>query len=65
MKVHITYTGGCVTGDSLVLMADGTYKQAKDVKLGDMLMTWSFEEGKYEEFKDWYPNSRPGHYFSS
>ena len=23
----------------------------------------SFEEGKYEEFKDWYPNSRPGHYF--
>ena len=36
MKVHITYTGGCVTGDSLILMADGTYKQAKDVKLGDM-----------------------------
>ena len=39
--------GGCIYGDAEVLMADGTTKLAKDVKLGDVVLTWSFAEGKY------------------
>ena len=30
-------------------MADGTYKLVDDIELGDMVLTWSFEEGKYVE----------------
>ena len=37
----------CIYGDAEVLMADGTTKLAKDVKLGDVVLTWSFAEGKY------------------
>lgn len=37
----------CVYEDAEVLMADGTTKLAKDVKLGDVVLTWSFAKGKY------------------
>ena len=39
--------GMCIYGNSLVLMSDGTTKLAKDVRLGDLVLTWSFAEGKY------------------
>lgn len=37
--------GGCIIDETPVLMADGTYKRAEDVKIGDMLLVWSFETG--------------------
>lgn len=37
----------CIDPNSLILMADGTYKYAKDVKLGELVVTWDFENGKY------------------
>lgn len=39
--------GMCIYGDAKILMSDGTTKLAKDVKLGDVVLTWSFAEGKY------------------
>ena len=40
--------GGCVTGDTMIAMADGTEKAIADVKVGDTVMAWSFEKGCYE-----------------
>jgi len=31
--------GGCFTGDTLILMKGGTYKEIKDVKVGDIVLT--------------------------
>lgn len=36
----------CVTEDTLVLLADGTVKQIKDVESGEMLLAWDFEKGE-------------------
>lgn len=39
--------GGCFTGETLILMADGTYKPIKDIQKGDRILTkkseWSSE----------------------
>ncbi|MBR1581696.1 MAG: Ig-like domain-containing protein [Bacilli bacterium] len=40
-------SGVCVTGNTLVTMADGSYKAIKDVKLGELVKTWSFKEGAF------------------
>ena len=37
--------GGCIVDDTPVLMADGSYKRADEIKIGDMLTVWSFELG--------------------
>ena len=37
----------CVTGDTLVTLADGTQKQIKDVTNSDLLMVWDFYKGEY------------------
>ena len=42
-----TYSS-CVTEGTLVTMADGTKKAIEDVKQGDMVMTWSMWNGRYE-----------------
>ncbi|MBR0412232.1 MAG: hypothetical protein IJI47_01510 [Eubacterium sp.] len=39
---------GCVAEGSLVTMADGTKKAIDDVQQGDVVMTWSFWNGRYE-----------------
>ena len=39
---------GCVAEGSLVTMADGTKKAIEDVQQGDVVMTWSFWNGRYE-----------------
>lgn len=39
--------GGCVTGDTLVTMADGSQKRIDELKDGDMVLAYSFEEGKF------------------
>ncbi len=33
--------GGCFTADTKILMADGSYKAIKDIKIGDMILTKS------------------------
>ncbi len=39
---------GCVTGDTLVTLADGTKKEIQNVTTEDMLLVWSHFTGKYE-----------------
>ncbi len=36
---------GCVTGDTLVMLADGTEKRADELTEQDRLMTWDFDKG--------------------
>ncbi|MBQ6043758.1 MAG: InlB B-repeat-containing protein [Clostridia bacterium] len=36
---------GCVTGDTLVTLADGTHKPISEVQSGDMLLAWDFYNG--------------------
>ena len=38
----------CVAEGTQILMADGSQKAVEDVQMGDMVMTWSFENGCYE-----------------
>lgn len=48
----ITYLGKdgsnvCVTPDTLVTMADGTLKEIRNVRLGDLVLAWDFNTGSY------------------
>ncbi len=45
---HTCPSGGCVTPDTLVMLADGTQKEIQYVTYEDQLMVWNFYEGKYE-----------------
>ncbi|MBR2466757.1 MAG: hypothetical protein IKB38_07520 [Clostridia bacterium] len=38
----------CVTGDTLVTLADGTQKRIDEVTYADQLLVWNFFEGKYD-----------------
>ena len=44
---QVTVDDGCVTGDTLVTMADGSQKQIKDVTYSDQLLVWDFYKGEY------------------
>lgn len=37
----------CVTGDTLVMLADGTRKRIDQITYNDQLLVWNFFEGKY------------------
>ena len=37
----------CITGDTMVLLANGTYARADTLHVGDLLKTWSFEKGDW------------------
>ena len=37
----------CVTGDTLVTMADGSYKRIDEVTYSDQLLVWDFYNGEY------------------
>ncbi len=39
---------GCVTGDTLVTLADGSKKEIKDLTESDLLLVWNFFAGRYE-----------------
>ena len=39
--------GGCVTGDTLVTLADGTKKEIQHVTPDDQLLVWDFFKGEY------------------
>lgn len=43
-----SYYGACFTGDTRVLMADGTYKKIKDIRAGDRILSYNFETGALE-----------------
>ncbi|MBR0413861.1 MAG: hypothetical protein IJI67_02170 [Clostridia bacterium] len=45
---QMTYDSTCVTGDTLVTMADGSQKPIAQIKQGDMVMSWSLWNGCYE-----------------
>ncbi|MBQ7873147.1 MAG: prepilin-type N-terminal cleavage/methylation domain-containing protein [Clostridia bacterium] len=40
--------GACVTGDTLVTLADGTQKEIRDVTAEDILLVWNHFTGKYD-----------------
>ena len=42
-----TSSGGCVTPDTLVTLADGTQKRIDQVTYDDQLLVWDFYNGKY------------------
>ena len=44
-----TSGGGCVTGDTLVTLADGTQKEIQYVTFADKLLAWDFFTGSYVE----------------
>ena len=44
--VHFNFST-CVTSDTLITMANGTKKMIKDVKSGELVMTYDFFSGKY------------------
>lgn len=51
-KIHLTPTftkNGCFVPDSLITLANGQMKRAEDIQVGDSLLTWDFETGRYEE----------------
>ena len=39
--------GGCVTGDTLITLADGTQKRADQITYDDVLLVWDFYTGQY------------------
>lgn len=39
----------CFSGNTEVLMADGSIKLAKDIRVGDMVKVWDFDNGCYSE----------------
>ena len=47
----VTFTfpdkSSCVTGDTLVMLADGTQKRIDQVTYNDQLLVWNFFEGEY------------------
>ena len=42
----IIKNNGCLTGDTLILMADYTYKQLRDLKIGDEVICFNHETGE-------------------
>lgn len=40
--------GGCFTPDTLVMLADGHKEEVKNLKVGDLIMTYNHELGKWE-----------------
>jgi len=42
-----TYSGGCVTPDTLVTLADGSQKEIQYVTYEDQLLVWDFYKGEY------------------
>lgn len=45
---QVKNSGGCVTPDTLVTLADGTQKRIDEVTYDDMILVWNFYEGRYD-----------------
>ena len=48
VTMTITGSSSCVTGDTLITLADGTQKEIQYVTYEDMLLAWNHFTGKYE-----------------
>jgi len=44
----ITYHNNCLMGDTLITMPDGSYKQIKDVKQGELIKVFNHETGEFD-----------------
>ncbi len=42
---------GCFAPDTLILMADGSSKKIKDIKIGDLVMGYDFENGRASDVR--------------
>ena len=49
--IDIDASGSCLLPDTMVAMADGSYKRAGDIKAGDMVLSFNHETGKVEASK--------------
>ena len=47
-SVSVTPTSGCFTKGTLILMGDNTYKKIEDLKVGDIIKTYSHNNGCLE-----------------
>lgn len=47
-KIAADTSGGCVTPDTLVTLADGSQKRIDEVTYEDQLLVWNFYTGKYD-----------------
>ena len=48
VTVSLQAGGGCILPSALVLMADGTYREAIFITTGDMVISFNHETGKFE-----------------
>lgn len=44
--MYWNYETVCISGDTLITMADGTYKKASEIKKGDSVLSFNHESGK-------------------
>ena len=61
IDITAKYDSGCFAGDTEILMADGSIKQAKDIKKNDLVSTLDHDTGKLSYSKVAYVYSRPEH----
>ena len=47
VTIEASSSGSCVTGDTLVTLADGTQKRIDQVTYADKLLAWDFFKGEY------------------
>lgn len=47
-EISFTAVGGCFASGTPFLMADGSYKNIEDIKMGDRIITWNFFAHKFE-----------------
>ena len=48
VTIEASSSGGCVTPDTLVTLADGTQKRIDEVTYNDQLLVWNHFTGKYD-----------------
>ena len=48
VTIKASSSSSCLAPDTQITMADGTTKSIKDVRVGDMVIAWSFYSGCYE-----------------
>ncbi len=50
-NITVDASSSCLLPDTMVAMADGSYKRAGDIKAGDMVLSFNHETGKVEASK--------------
>ena len=47
ITLYAQWSRSCVTGDTLVTLADGTQKRIDQVRFDDKILVWDFDKGEY------------------